>query len=65
MAKPTKDDYLEFYGGLTQYSCYLKEVFKKEKSHGIGLGIGSSLELLENVVLIEKQLRLLEVVPLV
>ena len=42
MAKPTKDDYLEFYGGLTQYSCYLKEVFKKEKSQGIGLGIGSS-----------------------
>ena len=60
MAKPTKDDYLEFYGGLTQYGCYLKEVFKKEKSQGIGLGIGSSLELLENVVLIEKQLRLLD-----
>ena len=36
------------------------EVFKKEKSQGIGLGIGSSLELLENVVLIEKQLRLLD-----
>lgn len=60
MAKPTKDDYLEFYGGLTQYGCYLKEVFKEEKSQGIGLGIGSSLELLENVVLIEKQLRLLD-----
>lgn len=60
MAKPIKDDYLEFYGGLTQYSCYLKEVFKEEESLGIGLGIGPSLELLENLILIEKQLKLLE-----
>jgi hypothetical protein len=60
MAKPIKNDYLEFYGGLTQYACYLKEAFKEEKSLGIGLGIGSSLELLENLVLIEKQLKLLD-----
>ena len=60
MPKPTKDDYLEFYGGLTEYACYLKEAFKEKKSLGIGLGIGPSLELLENLILIEKQLKLLD-----
>lgn len=60
MAKTVKDNYLESYGGLTQYSCYLKEDFEEEESLGIKLCVGFSFELMENLLLIEKQLKLLE-----
>ena len=60
MVKRVKDDYLESYGGLTQYSCYLREAFKGQEALGVRPCVGHSFELLESLFLIEERLRLLE-----
>ena len=60
MVKRVKDDFLKSYGGLTQYSCYLIEAFKGQEALGVRPCLGHSFELLENLFLIEEQLRSLE-----
>lgn len=60
MVKRVKDDYLESYGGLTQYSCYLREALKGQEALGVRPCLGHSFELLESLFLIEEWLRLLE-----
>lgn len=60
MVKRVKDDFLKSYGGLTQYSCYLREAFKGQEALGVRPCLGHSFELLENLFLIEEQLRSLE-----
>lgn len=60
MVKLIKDDFLKSYGGLIQYSCYLKEAFKGQEALGVIPFIGNSFELLEKLFLIEEQLKSLE-----
>ncbi|OTG67726.1 hypothetical protein B9T38_16345 [Acinetobacter sp. ANC 4218] len=55
-----EDDYLADFDDLLEYGSYLKVFHNNEKEHEWKRSIGHSLELLENLMVIEKQLRILE-----
>lgn len=55
-----EDDYLANFDDLLQYGCHLNIFYNDEKEHEVKRSIGHSLELLENLMVIEKQLRFLE-----
>ena len=60
MVKRVKDDYLESYRGLIENAWYLKEGFQAPDVLEVRAYVGHSFEVLENLLLIEKNLRLLE-----